>query len=129
MMKAMFSGMLLSAALFSFASAARADELLDEYNAYIGQDDLYNSNNERLSQPWQIIRQDRANFHKFGISQPGDESDGFFDSVSNRARAERMIRDGAMTDEAYDLLLQGDVMINVRVFSGPDGDYIKVTVN
>lgn len=107
---------------------ALADQLVDEYNAYIGQDDLYNSNGERLREPWQIIRQDRANFHKFGISQPGDESDGFFSSVDNRAAAERMIRRGAMTEDARRLLLNGDVMINVKVIEGPDGDYLRITV-
>ncbi|WP_246748720.1 hypothetical protein [Rhizobium setariae] len=115
--------------LLGSTSAAYADQLVDQYNAYIGQDDLYNSNGERLTQPWQIIRQDRANFHKFGINQRGDEDDGFFDSVDNRAAAERMIRDGAMTRAARALLLDGDVMINVKIFEGPDGDYLTITVD
>jgi hypothetical protein len=117
------------AAVVPLAGAARADELIDEYNAYIGEDDLYNSNGERLMEPWQIIRQDRANFHKFGIRQPGDEGDSFFDSASNRAAAERMIRNGTMTREARELLLRGDAIINVKVFEGPDGDYLQITVN
>ena len=52
-------------------AAAKADGLIEEYNAYIGEEDLYNSYGERLSEPWQIIRQDRANYHRFGTSQPG----------------------------------------------------------
>lgn len=117
------------AAVVPLAGVAKADELIDEYNAYIGEDDLYNSNGQRLMEPWQIIRQDRANFHKFGIRQPGDEGDSFFDSASNRAAAERMIRNGTMTREARELLLRGDAIINVKVFEGPDGDYLQITVN
>ncbi|WP_354555499.1 hypothetical protein [Rhizobium aquaticum] len=108
---------------------ASADELVDEYNAYIGRDDLYNSNGERLREPWQIIRQDRANYYKFGIRQRGDEPDEFFASVDNRAKAERMIRDGTITREARRLLLQGDCMINVKVYHDRDGDYLEITVD
>lgn len=112
-----------------FGQAAFADELVEEYNAYIGQDDLYNSNNERLREPWQIIRQDRANYHKFGVSQPGDENDRFFTSANNRALAERMIRSGTMTRDARRLLVNGDVRINVQVYRGDDGDYLQITVD
>ena len=111
------------------AAPASADELVDEYNAYIGRDDLYNSNGERLREPWQIIRQDRANYYKFGIRQRGDEPDEFFASVENRAKAERMIRDGTITREARRLLLQGDCMINVKVYRDDDGDYLEITVD
>ncbi|MDO6963199.1 hypothetical protein [Rhizobium alvei] len=117
-----------AALLLQTTQMARADDLVDEYNAYIGEDDLYNSNGERLREPWQIIRQDRANYHKFKIRQRGDEGDQFFSSVDNRAAAERMIRDGTMTRDARELLLQGDVTINVKVFEGDDGDYLKITV-
>jgi hypothetical protein len=111
------------------AGAASADQLIDEYNAYIGQDDLYNSNGERLREPWQIIRQDRANYYKFGISQSGDEPDSFFASVANRARAERMIRKGTITRDARRLLLQGDCMINVKIYDSRNGDYLSITVD
>jgi hypothetical protein len=123
----------LAAALFLplliSAAPAKADQLVDEYNAYIGKDDLYNSNGERLREPWQIIRQDRANFYKFGIRQEGDEPDSFFASVDNRAKAERMIRDGTMTREARRRLLQGDCSVNVKVYHDRSGDYLEITVD
>jgi hypothetical protein len=114
--------------IMSMSIAARADDVLDEYNAYIGEDDLYNSNGERLREPWQIIRQDRANFHKYRVRQSGDESDSYFSSVDNRAAAERMVRSGSITREARRLLLNGDVMINVKVMEGDDGVYLKINV-
>lgn len=115
--------------LASSAGAAHADELLESYSAYIGQDDLYNSNNERLTQPWQVVRQDRANVHRFGIRQPGDDIDSFFASARNRDLAERMIRDGTIESAAARLLLQGDARVTVEVWRGPDGDYLNVSVD
>ena len=111
------------------ATASRADDLIASYSAYIGQDDLYNSNGARLTEPWQVIRQDRANVHKFGIRQPGDESDGFFGSVRNRELAETMIRRGAISADAADLLLNGDVRITVEVWRGSGGDYLNINVD
>ena len=89
-----------AAVLAVSAGVAKADELIESYGAYIGQDDLYNSNNERLTQPWQVIRQDRANVHRFGVSQPGDDRDNFFASPRNRELAERMIRSGRIDRSA-----------------------------
>ncbi|MGD9476540.1 UNVERIFIED_ORG: hypothetical protein LHK14_16960 [Roseateles sp. XES5] len=117
------------AAVMAVSGAAHADELLESYNAYIGQDDLYNSSGARLTQPWQVIRQDRANVHRFGISQPGDDTDGYFDSARNRDLAERMIRDGRMENSAARSLLRGDVRIYVEVWRGSNGDYLAITVD
>lgn len=111
------------------AGAARADELIESYGAYIGQDDLYNSSNERLTQPWQVIRQDRANVHRFGVRQPGDDIDGFFASARNRELAERMIRNGRIEGSAARRLLNGDVRINVEIWRGAGGDYINISVD
>lgn len=111
------------------AGAARADELVESYGAYIGQDDLYNSSDERLTQPWQVIRQDRANVHRFGVSQPGDDLDNFFASARNRELAERMIRSGRIERSAARRLLEGDVQIYVEIWRGAGGDYINISVN
>jgi hypothetical protein len=118
------------AAVFAASGgAAQADELIESYGAYIGQDDLYNSGNERLTQPWQVIRQDRANVHRFGVRQPGDDIDGFFASPRNRELAERMIRNGQIDRQAARLLLRGDVRVNVEIWRGAGGDYINISVD
>ena len=121
---------LLTAIFAAFLGhSATAQELIGSYLAYIGEDDLYNSNGERLSQPWQVLRQDRANFHKFGISQDGDEWDEFFSSVDNRAAMEQMIMNGSIEPRARRLLLQGDAMVQVSIYGrGSIGDYVSVTV-
>ncbi|MFT4160856.1 hypothetical protein [Shinella sp.] len=118
-----------AATLMVSTGAARADELLESYDAYIGQDDLYNSSNERLTQPWQVIRQDRANVHRFGIRQPGDDIDSFFASARNRDLAERMIRSGRIEGSAARRILDGDVRISVEIWRGAGGDYINISVD
>lgn len=119
----------LAAGLGLAAESASADELIESYGAYIGEDDLYNSSNQRLTQPWQVIRQDRANVHRFGIRQRGDEVDGFFGSARNRDLAERMIRSGRIERSAARRLLRGDVYIHVEIWRGRGGDYLNITVD
>ncbi len=114
--------------VFSVVSVA-AQELVGSYVAYIGVDDLYNSKGQRLSEPWQILRQDRANFHRFGISQDGDEWDPFFDSINNRAAMERMVMNGSIDPVAARNLLNGGATVFVRIYgSGNVGRYVQVTV-
>lgn len=117
----------LLAALFT--TPALADELIGSYSAYIGEDDLYNSNGERLTKPWQILRQDRANFHRYGISQRGDEDDDFFASAENRANMEYMVQHGQIARSAAKKLVRGDVMVTVEIYGrGGTGDFVNVTV-
>ena len=118
-----------AAMMAASAGAAHADELLESYRAYIGDDDLYNSAGERLSQPWQVIRQDRANVHRFGVRQRGDEVDGFFSSSRNRDLAERMIRNGRIERSAGRSIVRGNVAVEVEIWRGPDGDYLNVVVD
>jgi hypothetical protein len=112
-----------------FGNAAFAQEILDSYVAYIGQDDLYNSSGNRLTEPWQILRQDRANFHRYGISQLGDEWDSFFGSIDNRAIMERMVMNGSIDRQAAQNLVRGGATVFVRIYGrGGRGDSVQVTV-
>ena len=110
------------------APLALADELLADYVAFIGRDDLHNSKGARLSEPWQILRQDRANYHRFGISQPGDEWDPVFENKNNRAVMERMIQHGSISPSAGRDIVRGGVMVRVKVYDGGKRDYVRVTV-
>jgi len=115
--------------VFIFSPLANAVELLDDYYAYIGRDDLYNSSGGRLAEAWQVIRQDRANYHKFGIRQRGDQSDSFFSSKRNRAIAERMIMNGHISRSAASKIVRGGVDIHVEIYGeGNIGMSLNVTV-
>lgn len=112
------------------ATPARADDLLGSYVAYIGNDDLYNSRGARLTEPWQILRQDRANFHRFGIAQPGDQSDPFFADLDNRAAMEQMVMNGYINPQAARDLVNGGAMVVVRIYGrGNTGLRVEVDVH
>ncbi len=120
---------MLAAVIVLFAGPLSAQELIGSYAAYIGQDDLYNSRGARLTEPWQVLRQDRANYHRFGISQPGDEWDPFFGDMNNRAAMERMIMNGRIDPAARQGLLRGDTTVVVRIYGRDNiGQYVEVTV-
>lgn len=120
-----------AAAVLSLVLAipAAADELVGSYVAYIGRDDLYNSKGARLTEPWQILRQDRANYHRFGVSQPGDEWDPYFGDINNRAIMERMVMNGSIDPVAAANLVNGGATVFVRIYgSGSTGRSVRVTV-
>ncbi|HEX8049358.1 hypothetical protein [Rhizobium sp.] len=103
--------------------------LLNSYRAYIGSDDLYNSKGERLTQPWQIIRQDRANYHAYRRRDRGDQGDNFFSDPANRQRLEAMLASGAITDAAANDIVRGNVWIRVEIYGrGSIGEWVDVHV-
>jgi len=109
------------AAFLALPAPLAAQEILASYGAYIGLDDLYNSDGARLTEPWQVLRQERANYHRFGIRQAGDEWDPLFASIDNRAAFEQMMRAGVITDQARRDILAGGAMIYVTVWRTPSG--------
>ena len=128
--KLMRTAIVAGVAAFGVAGGAVAQNLIGSYSAYIGWDDLHNSKGARLSAPWQVLRQDRANVHKFGVSQAGDEWDPFFGSYDNRAAMERMIMNGAIEPSAAQILMQGGATVFVRIYGqGGVGNSIQVTVS
>lgn len=95
---------------------AAAQDLMADYTAYVGQADLHNSNGQRLTEPWQVLRQDRANFHRFGVRQFADEYDPVFASMDARAQMERLLQHGTITPEARRAILRGDMIVHVQVW-------------
>jgi hypothetical protein len=110
-------------------SPACAAELIGGYNAFLSSADHFNSNGERLTTAAAIIRQDRANFHKFNVRDDQDENDSYFDSMRNRAVLEQMLNDGDSDPGVLRRIVNGNVMIHVDIYrSGRHGDYVVVTL-
>ncbi|MGP6087376.1 hypothetical protein [Antarctobacter jejuensis] len=107
---------LIILALLLAAPVAQAQQLMGSYSAYIGNQDLYNSNGVRLSSPAQVLRQDRANYHRFGISQYGDEWDPYFGDINTRARLEQLVNSSNLTPYVRNSIMQGNVHIIVNVY-------------
>lgn len=115
--------------LVASAGSASAADLIGEYRAYISERDLFNSSGDRLTAPWQIIRQDRANYHRFGNADPDDQYDDFFASAENRAIMERMLMRGTISPSAARAVVDGDVFLRVRIYGrGTRGEFVNVEV-
>ncbi|ODT64837.1 MAG: hypothetical protein ABS75_33955 [Pelagibacterium sp. SCN 63-23] len=113
----------------TISSAPDSDYLVESYTAYIGNADLHNSRGARLSEPWQIIRQDRANVHRFGIIDDGDTFDGFFASAGNREKLETMLRSGWIEPRAAADIVRGGALVLVEIYGrGDTGNSIHITV-
>lgn len=102
--------------VLSATQAFAQGPLLESYTAFLGPDDHFNSRGARLTEPWQIIRQDRANFHRYGIRDAGDQGDAFFASAANRARMESMIMNGRIEPAAAVRIINGNVWIRVDIY-------------
>lgn len=98
--------------------AAVADEYLGSYVARISNADHYNSAGVYLDSAAQMVRQDRANYHKFGIRDGADDSDPWFRTNAQRARLQSMLeRAGAMSSGVRSAIRNGTPLIEVEVWS------------
>jgi len=102
--------------------------LLESYVAFLSEADHFNSSGERLRSAAAIIRQDRANFHRFGRRDPQDENDRFFADEDNRAALEQMLERGRADPGVISRIVNGTVLIRVNIYRGSNGPYIVVTV-
>lgn len=117
----MIKQFLVTAAAVAVLSAAirpaAADEFLGAYVARISRNDKQASDGYPLDTAAQMVRQDRANWHKFGSGDPEDEDDPWFRSTSSRARLERMLgKRGAMSQATRRAIARGAPVIEVQVF-------------
>jgi len=114
----------------SITMSPSSQYLIEEYRAYIGPSDIYNSNGVRLTRPWQVIRQDRANFHSLGRADRHDEWDSFFADVRNREQLEAMLRSGSISASASRAIVNGGVFIRVQIYGqGSTGRSVSVQVD
>lgn len=122
-MRMVLTALLLT--VVSLSGPAAAQEALEGYVARLGERDHFNSKGQRLTSAAAIIRQDRANFHKFGVRDPEDESDSFFADKSNRDLMERLLERGHATGDTLSRIVNGTPLIHVRIYN----NYVDVTVD
>jgi len=109
-------------------SMAQAQQVIASYVARLSAADHFNSNGERLTSAAAIIRQDRANFHRFGVRDPEDEGDPFFADQDNRAALEQMLERGRAAPGVIDRVVNGTPLVRVEVHRSGSGPFIVVTL-
>jgi len=107
---------------------AQAQQLIGSYTALLSDADHVNSSGQRLTSAAAIIRQDRANFHRFGIRDPEDQDDAFFADEANRAALEQMLDRGHADPGVIARIVNDTVPVRVDIYRGPRGPFIRVTV-
>lgn len=108
--------------------AAHAQQLLERYQARLSEQDHFNSSGQRLSTAAGIIRQDRANFHRFGKRDQEDETDRFFEASDNRTTLERLLDRGQADSGVISSIVNGTPLVRVEVWRNNSGAYITVTL-
>ncbi|MEM1386180.1 MAG: hypothetical protein AAF748_02605 [Pseudomonadota bacterium] len=99
------------------AGAASAQQLLGEYYTLIGPRDFFNSSGTRLTNFCAIIQQDRANYHRFGVADPADGWDPFFQDRAARSRISQTCYTPPGNEYIRDFLLSGQTRyLWVRVY-------------
>ena len=107
-----------------------ADTLRKSYVAVLSERDHFNSNGERLTSAAAIIRQDRANFHKLGKRDAGDQADRFFADANNRDTLEQLLTRGSSNPAALRAIVTGTPTVTVSIYRSAAGrDYVNVLVN
>ncbi|WP_118778596.1 hypothetical protein [Neisseria lactamica] len=99
-----------------------ASDYLCSYQARISNDDKFNSSGNYIATQYSrnvvaaIIRQERANFHKFGVRDDEDQGDCVFASKENRARLERWLASGQISANTIRRIVDGTPLIYVDVY-------------
>lgn len=99
-------------ALSFLTSPAFAGEITSYY-ADLDAADMRNSRGVALSDVAAILQQDRANVHRFGIAQEGDEVDRIFADRDMRARIPTLYANGPKVDGVAAWVAGGD---SLRVY-------------
>ncbi|MEL6451997.1 MAG: hypothetical protein AAFQ19_12110 [Pseudomonadota bacterium] len=85
-MRFFFALMLATVAgLWVLAAPVSAQNMMFEYYTMLTPQDTYNSRGAPLNDVCGIVQQDRANVHKFGRIDAGDNLDPFFTTAERRA--------------------------------------------
>jgi len=96
---------------------SRGGGIREVYYARLGYQDHYNSHGVRLHSVAAILRQDRANYHKFYWRDPDDTGDTFFRSKYNRSIFERIIANSYIPPNIRNAILYGEPYIRVTIYN------------
>jgi hypothetical protein len=108
--------------------SAIADTRICSYIARLSERDHSASDGFRLKDAASIIRQDRANFHKYNRRDDEDHSDIFFASVRNREELENMVKRRQLPPAVSAAIVRGNPLVEVEVLQS-DAGYRYIRVN
>ncbi len=107
---------LLLVALGLATAPARAQQLLDAYCTFISDNDKVASDGYRLTDAGSILRQDRANYHRFDEADYEDEGDTVFGSTSARERIPSLLQNGGNDAATLRAIVTGNPYVCVEIY-------------
>lgn len=116
-MTARLSAILFFIMLASMSLTAEAQESV-VYRARLSAQDHFNSKGKKLQDAVAILRQDRANYHRYNLRDGDDQYDPLFASKENRARMEAMLGAKGLDFYLRDIILKGNPLVEVRIENG-----------
>ena len=102
--------------------ARRESGLIETYEARLGYNDHRSSRGAKLTTVAAILRQDRANYHKFHKRDRDDSGDTFFVSTHNRSILPRLLSNGQISSKMQRDILYGTPFVTVKIYN----NYIEV---
>lgn len=91
--------------------------VLADYTARISDQDKVTSQGVQLDSVGAILRQDRANYHRFDQPDAEDEADEHFTDAHERGRFERLLSRGIVRPDTARTIINGTPLVRVRVFA------------
>lgn len=104
-------------ALLVPATVVAQGRVLADYTARISAQDQVNSVGDRLETAAAILRQDRANYHRFDQADAEDEGDDVFDNRHERGRIERLMSRGVVRPDTARAIVNGTPLVRVTVYA------------
>ncbi len=91
--------------------------VLADYTARLSAQDHVNSRGDRLNTVGAILRQDRANYHRFDQPDAEDEGDDLFHDQHERGRFERLLSRGIIRPDTRRAIINGTPLVRVIVYA------------
>jgi hypothetical protein len=127
MLKNLTIALAISGTLF-IPMTSQAQQPIGSYVALLSEADHFSFAGQRLTSAAAIIRQDRANYHRYGIRDPEDGDDTFFRDADNRDALEQMLERGRADPDVIARIVNGTTKIRVDIYQSASGPFIQVTL-
>lgn len=92
-------------------------ELAGQYRAFLYETDRRDAAGGQLAEAWQVLREDRINYHDRNLRDADDEADPVFATAANRDRIETMVANGNLTEQSARKIVERNVLVQVNIYA------------
>lgn len=90
--------------------------LVGQYKAFLYGPDHRDASGAQHAEAWQVLREDRINYHDRNQRQEADQSDPVFSDPASRELMEEVVANGTLTAGAARKIVERDVLVQVNIF-------------